>query len=298
MSGFVVLHRAAIDHHLFEKDPAKLGAWVWMIARACWKQTKFNIRGKTLMLERGQFCASVRQIAEELGWSKSAVDRFLSRLETETMIKREAGHGRLIITICNYAKYQDVPDVDRDKAGTETGTKLGQSWDIKEQGNKGTIEQERETNVSLARETCKPVIDAWNHMANQAGLPKCEKFTDKRRKSCLARLKSDGLDAIMRAIERIPCSSFLRGETGSWSGASFDFLMRPDTVTNILEGKYDDRAKQQSTSHSGSRAKDGAAAALDRQLGLEQSPGSPGRRDISGGSGNSQRSLNGPSSLW
>lgn len=141
MSGFIALSRDAFDHHLLQ-DGNRFRAWFWMVAQACWKPTKFDIQGKTVTLQRGQFCASVRQMADEWGWSKSAVDRFLTRLETETMIERKAGHSRAIITICNYAKYQSVNDDDRDSGGTATGTAAGQQRDIKEQGNKGTIKQD------------------------------------------------------------------------------------------------------------------------------------------------------------
>lgn len=101
----------------------------------------------------------------------------------------------------------------------------------------------RET-ARVQRDDCKIVFVRWNEMADQAGVPSCQKITEARRKSCCARLKDDGLDAILRAIARIPASPFLLGETGKWSGATIDFLLRPDTVTKILEGKYDDRPER------------------------------------------------------
>src|SRR5690606_6019729 len=104
---------------------------------------------------------------------------------------------------------------------------------------------ERETNVSLARD-CDTVFDAWNLMATKIDNPVCAKRTPKRRASCRARLRQDGLPDILRAIEHVPRSAFLRGDTGNWSGADIDFLLRPDSVTKILEGKYDDRTKQHS----------------------------------------------------
>lgn len=141
MSGFIALHREALDHHLFRHDPARLGAWFWLVAKACWKPTKFDVSGKTITLERGQICASRNQLAKEWGWSPSAVERFLTRLRTEQMIGQEAGQGRSIITICNYAKYQDVSD----EPGQETGQATGQASDkhrtAKEQGNKETMEE-------------------------------------------------------------------------------------------------------------------------------------------------------------
>lgn len=142
MSGFIALHREAMDHHLFKGDVARFGAWIWMVSKACWKETKFDVQGRTISLKRGQFCCSVRDMATAWGWPKSNVDRFLTRLKTETMIETESGTGRLIITICNYAKYQDLKPEVGTPTGTPTGTAAGQQRDIKEQGNKGTIEEE------------------------------------------------------------------------------------------------------------------------------------------------------------
>lgn len=250
MSGFVVMHRDALEHPLFANDPARLGAWCWLIMGACWKPTKFNINGSIVTLNRGQICVSVRQLAGAWGMSKSAVDRFLGRLETETMIEREAGHGKLVITICNYSKYQDIGNDNRDTSGTPTGTRAGHERDIKEQGNKGTIiNGERDG----ARANCEIVVSRWNAMASAHKLSRCEKLSDKRARACHARLRDDGLDAICQAIEKIPQSSFLLGLSGDWNGANFDFLLRPDSITKILEGKYDDRQRQPVQQPSGSR---------------------------------------------
>lgn len=93
------------------------------------------------------------------------------------------------------------------------------------------------------RDDCDAVVNLWNEMAKPIKLSTCSKLGPKRRQACKARLRSDGLEAIQLAIQRIPKSSFLRGDTGSWNGASIDFLLKPDSITNILEGKYDDRTK-------------------------------------------------------
>lgn len=98
-----------------------------------------------------------------------------------------------------------------------------------------------EESQSEQRDECAEVVSTWNAMATANGLPTCQKLSPQRRKSCQARLRDDGLAAIRQAIDRVPRSAFLRGETGSWTGANIDFLFRPDTVTKILEGKYDDR---------------------------------------------------------
>jgi hypothetical protein len=135
MSGFIVMHREALDHPLLQ-DGERFRAWFWMVARACWKPTPFDVAGRIILLERGQFCASRQLLADAWNWSPSAVERFLTRLQTEQMIGRETGQGRSVITICNYAKYQNVGDI----TGQATGQRSDSDRTAKEQGNKGTIE--------------------------------------------------------------------------------------------------------------------------------------------------------------
>lgn len=135
MSGFVSLHRRALDHPLLD-NAGRLGAWSWLLLRAAWKDTPFRAGGEVFTLKRGQLCVSIRQLAEAWGWPKSTVDRFLTRLENGTMVERETGHGRLVLTICNYEKYQQIKEGQRDSSGTLNETAAGQQRDTKEQGNK------------------------------------------------------------------------------------------------------------------------------------------------------------------
>lgn len=103
------------------------------------------------------------------------------------------------------------------------------------------VEEAKASPTAREPDDCDAVAVIWNAMAKANGLPSCSKMQGKRRKACQARLRSDGLQAIQQAIERVPKSAFLRGEAGSWAGANIDFLLKPDSVTSILEGKYDDR---------------------------------------------------------
>ena len=85
---------------------------------------------------------------------------------------------------------------------------------------------------------CQAVVSVWTCMASRHGRAQCAKLTEKRRKLCQARLRTDGMAEIQRAIDRIPDSPFLLGSDGGWR-ADFDFILKPDSVTKILEGKYD-----------------------------------------------------------
>jgi len=137
VTGFVALDRSALDHPLL-KDAERFRAWFWIVAKACWKPTPYDVNGKIVSLDRGQLCASRAQLAEAWGWSPSAVERFLVRLETEQMIGRATGQGRTIITVCNYGKYQDIEEKTGQATEQPTGQRSDSDRTAKEQGNQET----------------------------------------------------------------------------------------------------------------------------------------------------------------
>jgi hypothetical protein len=187
MSGWLAMQREAVEHPLFRGNSARLGAWLWIISKAAWKPTPFDIQGRIVTLERGQLCVSMRQMADAWGWSKSAVDRFLARLSDEGMISREivfctrsktgtasgtaSGTARSVITVCNYAKYQDSGDWAGTARGTCSGTTAGQQRDIKEQGNKGTIPLAKANGHAPLDDPAKVAFTAGVSFLASAGIP-------------------------------------------------------------------------------------------------------------------------------
>lgn len=136
MAGYIKLHRGWRDNGIFSGEFSRADAWVWLIEEAAWKPTKARIKGQTVDLERGELTFSQRFLAEKWGWSKSRVDRFIAELRAETMIETRskigataghaAGQGQSILTICNYAKYQDRQDDERGNVEPDSGATAGQ----------------------------------------------------------------------------------------------------------------------------------------------------------------------------
>lgn len=171
MAGFIKLHRSAFAHPLLQ-DGERFRAFFWLVSEACWKPTKFDRRGKTITLERGQICISIRELAKDWKWSKSAVERFLTRLETETMIETTNGTVRGVITICNYDKYQTREDEAGTVNGTPTGTDVGQMWDTKEEGEEG--KKEKKDNYRFSGRVIKLTdanFDQWHSSFPALDLP-------------------------------------------------------------------------------------------------------------------------------
>lgn len=83
------------------------------------------------------------------------------------------------------------------------------------------------------------IMETWNQMASNAGLPRLVSMTESRRKVLRARWS----DSFWRenwaaALAAIPSRSFLLGTNGRGWKANFDFFTRPDSVAKIIEGQY------------------------------------------------------------
>jgi uncharacterized protein YdaU (DUF1376 family) len=88
--------------------------------------------------------------------------------------------------------------------------------------------------------TVNDVIEAWNDLAVDRGLPKVSKVTEARRRQVQARIKEypDAGDW-SKALSAIDKSKFLCGDNDRGWRANFDFLLQPSTFIKLLEGTYD-----------------------------------------------------------
>ena len=110
------MERGWMEHTMFKPEPySEREAWVWIIEHAAWKPSRVSINGEWVAVERGQIATAERYLAEAWGWSKTSVHRFLGKIrgvsksgpQKEPMIETHSGPHHTLITICNYAKYQD-----------------------------------------------------------------------------------------------------------------------------------------------------------------------------------------------
>lgn len=100
------------DHDAFDDEPyCRRTAWLWLIANAAWKTKRVRHKGKMIDLERGQVLIGRAFLAEKWKWSEQTVRTFIKFLVAENMleINQSSGHYANVATICNYGKYQDVP---------------------------------------------------------------------------------------------------------------------------------------------------------------------------------------------
>ena len=83
-------------------------------------------------------------------------------------------------------------------------------------------------------------LSIYNEMAEQAGLPKAQRMTDKRNRAMKLRLtECGGIEGWQHACEMVRRSSFLTGQNKEGWRASFDFMLQKSSFTKIMEGTYD-----------------------------------------------------------
>jgi hypothetical protein len=102
------MKRGITSHELFRGRPDRLAAWVWLMDNAAWKDTVQDVNGHTVKVPRGSVCVAERRMADEVGIGRQSLRTFLARLEADAMITRTLTHGRSLITLCNWEKYQSA----------------------------------------------------------------------------------------------------------------------------------------------------------------------------------------------
>ena len=97
----------------------------------------------------------------------------------------------------------------------------------------------KNNNIDNNIDICKNVIDLYHEHC--PSLPKIVKLTDVRKRAIRARLKTYTENDLVTAFDKAEASDFLRKGSGTWNGASFDWIMNPRNIVKILEGNYDNK---------------------------------------------------------
>jgi hypothetical protein len=211
-------------------------------------------------LKRGEFIASIRQLAECFNWSIGAVHRFLEILLQNSMIMRvehsaehqaeqEAGH----FSVCNYETYNSPRYAERNT------DRYAERYKIKEV-LKESIKKEIKDRLASAKVTARlpaeasagrpvrPEILVDIFQQNNQSLPEVKALTSERLKKCRSRINQavrDGcleryLTDFTEAVKKAQQTPFLRGEGARGWRAGFDwFIANQVNIYAVLEGKYD-----------------------------------------------------------
>ena len=219
-NGWIKLNRSIQDHWLWKEKPFdKKSAWIDLLLMANHKDNKFMLGNEIVYVKQGSFITSEVKLMNRWGWSKTKVRNFLNVLEAENMISREADRKKTTINIVNYTVYQGCEDHEK----------------TTKEPIKDTNKNEKNVkNNNISKDIYVDVINSWNDL----GLSSIKTISNNREKLLKARIKEHGVNEVIKAIESIKNSDFLKGQNNKGWTITFDWLIKPNNFVKVLEGNY------------------------------------------------------------
>ena len=110
--GYIRLHRKLLEHPLFKDKPAAwLKIWLYILLRANWRESDFRPRqGESIVVPAGSLITSLEKLGTHAGLSKEHARRCLEYLERTHSVTLQRTHHWTMITIANWAAYQQSDD--------------------------------------------------------------------------------------------------------------------------------------------------------------------------------------------
>lgn len=106
--GWIRIHRQIQECGIWkDKEPFdRRSAWIDLILMANYEEKTMIIKGKPVIIQRGQRFTSTLHLAERWNWSVNRVRRFLELLESLQMVTTDRTTNGITVTIVKYNDYQ------------------------------------------------------------------------------------------------------------------------------------------------------------------------------------------------
>lgn len=265
--GYILQPRAIDDAWIAKSPPHIREIWLYLLRKAN------HADCPKYKLKRGQLRTSYREIIDDLSWTVGYRKESYKRTNCETAMRALTREGMIttakstrgmVITICKYDFYQNPKnyevdtevDTEVDNENINESTRYTRRIKNDNNDNKNT-----DTKVSLsnAKHSTQEKIDydevvnffnsKTNGVFGFVRLP----ISDKRKSAIRARIREHGKIAFGEVVAKATNSDFLKGSTRF--KATFDWIIKPDNFSKILEGNYDNRKNNENNGNNGITAK-------------------------------------------
>lgn len=115
--GWIKLHRQLLENPRF-KDPDWVAVWTYLLLTATHAHREALFDGKRVELKPGQLITGRFVIANSTGVHASKVYRILETLKTDHQIEQQAGAKSSMITVLNWALYQNIEQQSEQQASS------------------------------------------------------------------------------------------------------------------------------------------------------------------------------------
>lgn len=267
MQGWVKMYRDILENPIVCKDSEYFAIWSYLLLQAVHADKDAVFAGERITLKPGQLITGRKQIAKHFKISESKVQRVLKVFEEENQITQTSSNKNRLISILNWAQFQEVPKEKQQQAPPPP---------LPEQQEPSLHEEEipivlsEEVKQIAAAEAAAPeavkvlshkeIIEKWNSL----GLGQIKKLTSQRLTSTKARIGENSIEEFFKAIELIKESTFLQGQNPRGWVITYDWFVKPNNFLKVLEGNYTDKSIPKL-----SAAATGLPAKVQQQLKME-----------------------------
>lgn len=275
MASWIKIFRELLQWEWFQKaEMVQLFIYLLLKANCTDKQWQ----GMTV--KRGQLATSNATIRQDLRLSEQQIRTCIKRLISTGEITYKSTNRYVVITICNYDKYQEIGNpineqnnvqtnnqsTDEQRAINEQSTTTKEIKNIRsKEYNIKDIKQESGSNDQLSSASdeakavqpenpkteklpFKEIKEMWNETC--PGFPKLFTISEARKNKMRLRITEMGglekaLPLIKQIFEKMQQSKFLKGDNKRGWKASFDWLFENDkNWVKVYEGNYDNKPEQ------------------------------------------------------
>lgn len=273
MASWIKIFRELLQWEWFQKaEMVQLFIYLLLKANCVDKQWQ------GITIKRGQLATSNATIRQDLRLSEQQIRTCIKRLISTGEITYKSTNRYVVITICNYDKYQEVGNTtneptnnqstDKQRAINEQSTTTKEVKNIRsKEYNIIDIKQESGSNDQLssasdeakAVEPAKPktgklpfkeIKEMWNETC--PGFPKLFTISEARKNKMRLRIAEmsgaeKALPLLKQIFTKMQESNFLKGDNKRGWKASFDWLFENDkNWVKVYEGNYDNKPERQS----------------------------------------------------
>ena len=238
MAGYIKIHRKLLEWGWYSV-PCVKDVFIHLLITANYAPSEY--RG--VMIERGQAVFGFDSLSQSLGYSIKQVRTAIGKLRQTGEITTWTNRQVSVATIINYDEYQDD---DRANEGQTKGKRKANEGQTKGIQRAVSKEIKKERN----KEIYTYVLDEFNRICQS--LPKVKSLNATRRGRIdwaeLVLLAEHNMP-FTRFFERVEASGFLTGKVKAWR-ADCDWVLKPENLTKILEGCYDNRKSRKGSVYS------------------------------------------------
>jgi hypothetical protein len=169
--GYYLKARCIAESDVAHCAPVVRELWDYLLRNANHRDAKYS--GRTI--KRGQLFRTLGQIRDDISWSvgyrkqmysEDAMKKAMKKLRSLLMIESAKAPGGVLITICNYCKYQDPANYEGTSEGTSEGTNeapgrhQGGTHNKNEENGKKVKKEKKTPKPRRAAEPAPPLIEA------------------------------------------------------------------------------------------------------------------------------------------